>query len=171
MNKQTISNLLLYGIPALLILSGIGYMVYYSSVYCSLSKENLDKIKLLHPKLRKKAHRLICDLIKNGIDVRITDTLRSVEDQIKAYNEGTSQVRLGYHNFGLALDIVDKIKGYNKTDWNTIGKLATKHGFEWGGYWKDFVDKPHLQYTFGYKIKELEELYNKGKLKDGYVQI
>jgi peptidoglycan L-alanyl-D-glutamate endopeptidase CwlK len=86
---------------------------------------------------------------------------------------------MSYHNYGLALDIM-LIKDKNsdgkyetaiwetsvdfdndgKSDWMEIVSIFKQNGWEWGGDWKNFKDRPHFQKTFGYTCSELLEKYN-----------
>lgn len=84
------------------------------------------------------------------------------------------------HNYGLAFDIVllyDKnndgifetaswntILDFDKdgiADWMEVINYFKSKGWTWGGDWKNFPDKPHLQKTFGHTWKTLLEKYNK----------
>lgn len=84
-----------------------------------------------------------------------------------------------YHNYGLALDIVllidkDGNQTYETASWDTVGdydgdkladwmevvKIFEKYGWEWGGRWAKFPDKPHFQKTFGLSIQDLKKLNN-----------
>lgn len=40
-------------------------------------------------------------------------------------------------------------------DWDEIGEIGVSIGLEWGGNWKEFLDRPHFQYTFGKSMDEL----------------
>ena len=68
------------------------------------------------------------------------------------YHRGTN-ARGGYswRNFGFAADYAFVING--KVTWNgpwdVFGKLAKQCGLEWGGGWKTFKDRPHVQWTGG----------------------
>ena len=84
-----------------------------------------------------------------------------------------------YHNYGLAFDIVllldkDRDGNFEEASWNTVADFDgdgiadwmevinyfKNIGYTWGGDWKNFVDKPHLQKTFGYNWRDLLEKYN-----------
>lgn len=78
-----------------------------------------------------------------------------------------------WHNFGLAVDIVedgnpDKVgiqwswastKSYLK-----IGGFAKQVGLDWGGFWKSFVDLPHVELTAGMTLEEARIGYLRGGL-------
>lgn len=82
------------------------------------------------------------------------------------------------HNYGLAIDYVLLVDtnsdgtfetpkwdakgdydGDNKADWLEISTIFKKYGFSWGGDWRTFVDMPHVEMLFGYKVNELLAKY------------
>ena len=96
------------------------------------------------------------------------------------------------HNYGLALDIVlIKDKDGNgtfetaswedtidfdkdgKADWMEVVNILKANGWEWGGDWKSFKDKPHFQKDFGYTWQQLKAKYDAGQYIAGttYVNI
>ena len=81
-----------------------------------------------------------------------------------------------YHNFGLAFDIVLLVDrdgngtfesaswetnvdfdGDGKADWQEVVAIAKQYGWEWGGSWASFPDKPHFQKTFGLSVVVLDQ--------------
>ena len=55
------------------------------------------------------------------------------------------------HSRGRAMDIAWWENGkltYDVPDslWRLYGSIARKHGLVWGGDWKTFVDRPHVEY-------------------------
>lgn len=57
-----------------------------------------------------------------------------------------------WHNFGLAIDVCP-LDARGVPDWNApaatwaqIGVIYKNRGFNWGGEWKDIVDRPHGQH-------------------------
>lgn len=92
-----------------------------------------------------------------------------------------------FHQYALAFDIVllldkdlngtfevaswDTVKDFDKdgqSDWMEVVNYLKSLGFEWGGDWKKFKDKPHFQKVFGYTTKQL---YSKIKNKDYFTEI
>jgi len=127
----------------------------------------MSKIDLLKPKVKKLAEQLLIECKKRGIDLTITQTLRTIEEQNKLYAIGKTKPgkivtnsRGGYsfHNYGVAFDFCPVRSG--RAIWNdialfdAIGRLGVKLGLEWGGNWSKFKDRPHFQYTGGYSIKD-----------------
>lgn len=161
-------------------------------------KPTIDRIKLLHPKLRDEA-TLIYQEIKAALTgkaiCRFSYTLRTFTEQDALFNARPQVTKAkgghSYHNYGLAVDIVllvDKDKngtyetalwdvksdfdGDNKSDWMEIVAIFKRHGWEWGGDWK-FYDAPHFQKTLGKSIVELLKLHNSKKFmtKTTYVDL
>lgn len=93
------------------------------------------------------------------------------------------------HNYGLAFDIVllkdtDQNGTYETASWETAidfdrdgvadwmecVAIAKRHGWEWGGDWKSFKDRPHFEKNFGKTWRDYYALHNAGKVDcNGYV--
>lgn len=151
------------------------------------------RIETLHPKI---AAEVLClfnrannMLLTGNAKARVTSAFRSIQEQTALYAKGrtatgkiVTNAKGGYsvHNYGLAFDfclIIDGgkyasweyLKDYDgdyTPDWMEFVNLFKQYGYEWGGDWKSFKDRPHLQKTFGKTVEELRKL-NKGK--DGFV--
>lgn len=89
------------------------------------------------------------------------------------YKVTNAQAGDSIHNYAMAIDICLIINGkeasWNTTkdfdldglaDWIEVVSIFKKYGWSWGGDWSTFVDKPHFEKTFGYKLSELKKLYN-----------
>lgn len=127
------------------------------------------KLVGVHPIVASKARQLIEQAYKDGINVIITQGLRTMEEQNELYAQGRTKpgkivtnARGGYsyHNFGLAFDFAilnaDGSVNWNVDDkWKRVGAIGKSLGLEWGGDWKDFKDYPHFQYTFGLSLADL----------------
>lgn len=73
------------------------------------------------------------------------------------------------HNYGLAVDIVliidgktaswdtkSDFDGDKQSDWMEVVKVFKAHGWTWGGdAWKNRIDKPHFEKTFGLSLAQL----------------
>ncbi|MEK4922404.1 M15 family metallopeptidase [Cytobacillus sp. FSL R5-0569] len=130
-------------------------------------ERNLNNIAKLADNTKAKAIQWHEYLEKDNINILIYETIRSEAKQRENVNKGTSQTMRSYHLVGQALDFVP-VNAKGETLWNGYGaadvkkalKEAKRLGFEWGGDWKSFIDKPHLQYnyegygtdTFGKKV-------------------
>jgi peptidoglycan L-alanyl-D-glutamate endopeptidase CwlK len=148
-------------------------------------KVTLDRIKLLHPKLRAEALEIYTEIQKvlsGRVICRFSYTLRTFAEQDALFNARpqVTKARAGhsYHNYGLAIDIVllvDKdgngsyetaswdvkadFDSDKAADWMEIVAIFKRYGWEWGGDWK-FYDAPHFQKTFGKSIAELLTSFN-----------
>ena len=149
----------------------------------------LQRIKLLHPKLREEAQRIyedICARLTGKAIVRFTHTLRTFSEQDALFLQGRTKpgkkvtnARAGrsYHNYGLAIDIVllldrDGDGKYTEASWDMKGDFdadgvadfmeAVQVFKEYGWEWGGdwkFFDGPHFQKTFGKSINELHTMY------------
>lgn len=144
-----------------------------------MDKITLDRIELLHPKLRdevKKMYAEITQALSNGVICRFTHTLRTIKEQNDLYAKGrtikgqivtNAKGGQSFHNYGLAIDIVLIVNGKatwergqdfdkdGQPDFMEVVKIFKKYGWEWGGDWVTFKDYPHFQKTFGYTTKQL----------------
>ncbi len=139
------------------------------------------KLAKVNPELANRVRAMAADLKAQGINVRVTDGLRTFEEQNALYAKGrtapgniVTKVRGGgsFHNYGLAVDVVPLDKNgkanYNvgKDVWNKIGAAGQKQGLTWGGAWKGFVDQPHFQLDGGKtSAKSYLDTYNKKGLQ------
>lgn len=164
-----------------------------------MDKITLERIELLHPKLRAEAKQIyieICEALKGKAICRFAYTLRTFAEQDALFNQRpqVTKARGGksYHNYGLAIDIVllvDKDKngsfesaswetnvdfdGDGKADWQEVVLIFKQYGWIWGGDWASFPDKPHFEKSFGYSVNDLLLKYNAKKLipNTNYVNI
>jgi peptidoglycan L-alanyl-D-glutamate endopeptidase CwlK len=88
-----------------------------------------------------------------GYDLRITSGFRSLVQQQQIYDQGrledgtvVSEAPPGHglHNYGFAVDIVDRFKGYN-IDWPQLIAIGAYCGLGNGGV----GDYPHFEYRGG----------------------
>ncbi|MGE1096800.1 peptidoglycan-binding protein [Bacillus altitudinis] len=117
-------------------------------------KRNRENLAKLAPITKAAALKWYDYLVAENIDVLIYETIRTEAQQRANVAKGASQTMRSYHLVGQALDFVP-VKG-KKTLWDGYGAADIKKavakakalGFEWGGDWKTFVDKPHLQFNY-----------------------
>ncbi|MBT0572791.1 M15 family metallopeptidase [Riemerella anatipestifer] len=158
-----------------------------------MDKITLQRIELLHPKLREEAkaiYKEICEALTGKAICRFTHTLRTFKEQDELYTIGrTKKGRRvtnakggqSYHNYGLAIDIcllVDKDNNgtYETAVWDTKADFDNDKVADWqeivaifkryGWTWGGdwrFTDPPHFQKTFGKSIADLQGLYNRQK--------
>src|SRR5258705_592795 len=112
----------------------------------------------LHPLVVEKARQLIELAQADGIEILVTSTLRSFEEQAELF--AIDRVKLGkivtndkagesWHNFGLAFDVVPLVNGkaiWDSPFWKRIGDLGKQIELTWGGDFKSFKDKPHFEF-------------------------
>lgn len=114
---------------------------------------NSRSIDDLRPDVAANCRKLIEMARADGWPVLVTGTVRDDEFQQSCYEKGTGgKPPATFHSVkaGLAFDICKNIKGQEYGDsefWAYCGALGQKIGFEWGGTWKSFVDKPHFQWS------------------------
>lgn len=116
-------------------------------------------VKALHPELQQKLYDLKKLCKKNGLEIGISECLRSVAEQDALYAQGrtkpgnrvTNARGSSYssqHQWGIAADFYrnDGTGLYNESGnfFYKVGTLAKSLGLGWGGDWKSPVDKPHL---------------------------
>jgi peptidoglycan L-alanyl-D-glutamate endopeptidase CwlK len=160
-----------------------------------MDKITLDRIKLLHPKLRDEALEIyeeICQALKGRAECRFSFTLRTFAEQNQLFAQGRTKPGAivtrakggqSWHNYGLAIDIVLLVDGKaswdiktdfdndGRSDWMEVVDIFKRYGWEWGGDWK-FFDAPHFQKTFGMSINEMLKKHMAGKVDaNGYVLI
>jgi len=140
------------------------------------SSEN--RLKKVHPELAKRVRMLSDHLAKAGMQIEVVQGLRTFAEQDALFAQGRTKpgqvvtnARGGQsnHNYGLATDVVPfngKTPNWNAPNsiWVAIGAEAERLGLEWGGNWKKFIDKPHIQLP-GLSIKQCLALFKKGGLE------
>jgi hypothetical protein len=139
----------------------------------SASKSRLAKV---HPALASTITSLDAKLRQRGIQIEVVQGLRTHAEQDRLFAQGRSKsgkrvtnARGGQsnHNYGTAVDVAPSKDG--KIDWDdddafeVIGQEGKSLGLEWGGDWRTFVDRPHLQIPAP-PISALRVLYDKGGL-------
>lgn len=166
----------------------------------NITLQRIDRLHPLLREEAHAIFREINEALKGRAICRFSYTLRTFAEQDALYAKGrTANGRVvtnakgghSYHNYGCAIDIVllkdtdgngtyetaswetnVDFDGDGTADWMEVVAIFEAHGWEWGGRWTRFKDRPHFQKTFGLSISELLYLYNKGhKDPQGYVII
>lgn len=153
-----------------------------------MDKITLDRIELLHPALREEAKQIyaeICERLTGRATCRFAYTLRTFAEQDALYNQKPKVTKAkggqSYHNYGLAVDIVLLLNDGKSASWDTVTDFDGDgladwqeavyvfglFGWDWGGNWKTFPDKPHFQKTFGLTISECLNRQNSGQVIGG----
>ena len=112
----------------------------------------------LDPLVAGKAEQLVQLAAAEGIEILVTSTLRTFEEQAELFAIGRTEpgnkvtnAKPGesWHNFGLAFDVVPLVNGkavFDSPFWNRIGELGKQVGLVWGGDFRSFKDKPHFEF-------------------------
>ncbi|MCL5105693.1 MAG: M15 family metallopeptidase [Armatimonadetes bacterium] len=130
-----------------------------------LDPEFVERLNLFEARLK---HR--------KIDVIMTCGYRSTQEQDDLYARGRTRpgrivtnARGGdsWHNYGLAADYAFVIDGKVTWDghWSIFGILAKECSLEWGGSWRRFKDRPHVQWTKGYTLAQMKARSKKKRAK------
>lgn len=94
-----------------------------------------------------------------GYDLRITSAYRTKEEQDAVFRQGrtenghvVTEVEGGrsLHNFGLAVDVADRDRGY-RIDWDRLGRIGAYCGLEQN----EEGDQAHFAYRAGLTIEQL----------------
>ncbi len=127
------------------------------------------KIEDLHPILQKMCNDFIRKCKEEGITVIITATLRDNEKQNWLYAQGrtrpgkivtNAKAGQSMHNYGLAFDFCPILEGIPA--WSDAllfikcGSIGKSCGLFWGGDFKSIKDMPHLEYTNGLTLADLQ---------------
>jgi len=118
----------------------------------------------LDPDVRIMAEDLLASALSHGIELVVTQTYRTAEEQAALYAQGRTKVGIvvtnsppGYswHEFRRAFDVAIKkwagdITPLNYYDgpWSEVGDLGEQVGLDWGGRWKH-PDMPHFEHHGG----------------------
>lgn len=118
----------------------------------------------------RRAEKFVCDCQDAGLDVIVTCTLRTADEQALLYEQGrtapgpiVTNARPGesMHQYGLALDVVPLRAGkpvWEKIDpvWKIVANIGKEAGLDWAGDWVGWNEYPHFQYTGGLTLKEIQ---------------
>lgn len=132
-------------------------------------------ITLCHPRLQILSSNLISECKAQGLIIKIGETLRTVAEQDALYAQGRTEPGnivtnapgysySSYHQWGTAFDFFrnDGKGAYYDNDgfFSKVGKIGIVLGLEWGGSWKNQVDKPHFQLPdWGSTTTGIKKLY------------
>ena len=122
----------------------------------------LRHLRGCHPDLKWRVLKIIEALEHEGLDILLTQGVRSVAQQQALFAQGrfkpgkivtncdglvkVSNHQLKADGYGYAVDVAwrDATGVTWEGPWERLGILAMAHGLQWGGFWK-FQDKPHLE--------------------------
>ena len=116
-------------------------------------------IDSLDPSLQPIARQFLTDAHAAGYKVVITSGRRTMAEQAALYAQGRTtsgsvvtkaQPGDSAHNFGLSFDFafantLGQPTWPENGPWAEVAAIGKKLGLEWGGDWKSFKDRPHLE--------------------------
>lgn len=136
-----------------------------------MNKANQAKINELHLVAQIPFTKLLEAADKLGYDVIITSGRRTLERQSELDDANPANASVGYHPFGLAIDInlVNRKTGKrlrkasSKSDWESTGLIteAKKLGMRWGGDFKNYHDPIHFDLGGKYPYSKLAAEWQK----------
>jgi len=124
----------------------------------------------LLPPVKERVEKFLSSAKAAGIDLLITSTYRDNASQNVLYEQGrttpgkkvtNAKAGQSWHNYRCAVDVVPVVAGKPRWDvkdevWQQVGALGKAAGLEWAGDWKKFKEYPHLQYTGGLTLAQLQ---------------
>lgn len=117
------------------------------------------RLSLVYPGLAQKVRDMAAQLEEEAIDIRVTQGLRTMEEQDALYAKGrtasgaivtNAKAGTSWHNFGLAVDVAPLTPrgiDWNTSDpvWSRIVGVGVFFGLVAGAEWRTFPDWPHFQ--------------------------
>lgn len=124
--------------------------------------------KLL-PYVAQQLDKVLVEMEKRGHPMKITSTYRSWGEQNELYDKGRSkpgnkvtnaQGGYSWHNYKVAADLCFATgEPFGESQpWDMYGQVAKSYGFTWGGDWKSFTDRPHIQMDYKQDITSLRRM-------------
>ncbi len=134
-------------------------------------KLSTDRLNKLHPRARGVFRTFIEEAERTlKVTLRITSGYRTMKEQEALYakgRNGNKEKRVtdappgkSYHNYGLAVDLVE-MKNHQPNwdfDMGQLLPLCGKYGIVWGGTFKNIKDKPHFELPLGYTVSQLSTI-------------
>ena len=124
-------------------------------------------INRLRERARSACVAFLTECRRRGLDVLVTETLRTAERQAELYAIGRTRpgrivtnAKTSRHQSGLAWDICKDEKGGEYSDtafFESCGDVAKSLGITWGGDWK-MRDMPHFEVTENWEDRAMDEL-------------
>jgi peptidoglycan LD-endopeptidase CwlK len=129
----------------------------------TVSEQRLSEV---YPGLAVKVRAMADQLAAEGIDIRVTQSLRTLAEQEALYAAGRTaggnvvtdaQPGYSWHNFGLAVDVAPLTPqgpdwNINHPVWQRIVAVGESLGMVAGATWRSFPDWPHFQLTGTFPI-------------------
>jgi peptidoglycan L-alanyl-D-glutamate endopeptidase CwlK len=118
----------------------------------------------LHPELVKRIEMILAAMEALGHPMKVIQGVRTAEGQQVLYNQGRtvpgkivtncdglikkSNHQVGEDGYGHAADLA--FQGSDPFSelhpWDCYGACAKAIGLKWGGQWKAFIDRPHVEW-------------------------
>lgn len=121
-------------------------------------------INALHPHVKELALKLVQECQKQGLQIKITDCVRTKAEQDALYAQGrtqpgsivtNAQYPQSNHCWGIAFDFCrnDGTGAYNESGnfFERVGAVGKSIGLFWGGDFTTILDRPHFEYQ-GYGV-------------------
>lgn len=140
------------------------------------------RLQLVCPALADKIRQMSERLSVEEIHFRVTQGLRSWNEQASLYAQGRSlpgkvvtnaAPGYSYHNFGLAVDVVPMTSlgpDWNESHpaWQRLVLVGTSLGLVAGAEWRTFPDYPHFQLTGKFPVSpddEVRQIFRDGGME------
>jgi peptidoglycan L-alanyl-D-glutamate endopeptidase CwlK len=151
-----------------------------------LIKESICRqTKYLHPAIAEKLEEALKECYQKGLMVYVFESYRSPTRQQYLYDQGRKRAGKiitnappgkSIHQYCLAFDLVfdgDEREGvqwswegdYNEDipsnkDYDALGEIMERRGFEWGARFKNIRDAAHFQMTYGMTVNDLRLIHS-----------
>ena len=130
----------------------------------------------LEPVTAHIVRELVRRLQAEGLNFKVTSGTRTWAEQTRLYAQGrtaagnkvtNAKAGQSWHNFGVAADLTAFDKSGKRPKWDgaeydRMGAIAQELGLEWGGAWRKFKDRPHVQRPLGLTLAEARKKYPGG---------
>lgn len=153
-----------------------------------------NRLEGIHPRFARKMELLMKNVKQRGFDISIAQGLRSLAHQSRLYAQGrttkgsvVTNAPAGFspHNYGCAVDfqltfpVKENQRGKmvmthfpdKSLVWDVIGIEAKALGLEWGGEWKKFKDRPHVEVPILKYGRPLLKLVKDGSMKAVWAEV
>ena len=115
-----------------------------------------SRVEDLEPITREMCLAFLDDVKDSGHNIRVTHTLRTMDEQAHLYAKGrtlggsiVTNAKPGDspHNWGCAFDICFAgLEPFSdQHPWQGVGAIGKSCGLVWGGDFKSIVDRPHFE--------------------------
>lgn len=138
-----------------------------------MNDASLARLSQVHPKLSNLIQQLASQLAAEGIDLHVTQGLRSFQQQADLYAQGRTKPGPivtnappghSWHEFGLAVDVVP-FDAQGKPDWNAdhpawkrIVEVGISLGLFSGTQFHSIKDTPHFQLTGNFPTSPTDDV-------------